>query len=107
METFVQPDGGVYSPKNEYQNYETSLCVFASHEANRDHRYDKLLKKAEQFLKGAQWGSESQPADKDNAAYGGAGYGKHKRPDLSNTQFFLDALKAAGDGPDDAPCSGR
>ena len=37
-----------------------------------------------------------------------AGYGKHKRPDLSNTQFFLDALKAAGDGPDDpGGASGR
>ena len=101
LETCVQPDGGVYSPKNQYQNYETSLAVVCFHEANRDHRYDKLLKNAEQFLKGVQWGGEKQPAEKDNAAYGGAGYGKHKRPDLSNTQFFLDALKAAGDGPDD------
>src|SRR5690606_26225763 len=27
---------------------------------------------------------------------GGAGYGRHARPDLSNTSFFLDALHAAG-----------
>ena len=39
--------------------------------------------------------------DKSNPAYGGAGYGRNKRPDLSNTNFFLDALKAAGNGPDD------
>ena len=101
LETYVQPDGGIYSPKNQYQNYETSLATVCFHEANADHRYDKLLKKAEQFLKGIQWGGDNQPAEKDNAAYGGAGYGTHKRPDLSNTQFFLDALKAAGDGPDD------
>src|SRR5690606_28942628 len=29
-------------------------------------------------------------------AYGGAGYGSHKRPDLSNTSFLVDALRAAG-----------
>ena len=39
--------------------------------------------------------------DKSSPSYGGAGYGRNKRPDLSNTSFFLDALKAAGDGPDD------
>ena len=33
--------------------------------------------------------------------YGGAGYDSKSRPDLSNTQFFLDALKAAGVPKDD------
>ena len=32
--------------------------------------------------------------------YGGQGYGKHKRPDCSNTSFFMDALKAAGEDKD-------
>ena len=39
--------------------------------------------------------------EKSDVKYGGAGYGRHKRPDLSNTGFFMDALKAAGNGPDD------
>ena len=33
--------------------------------------------------------------------YGGAGYDSKSRPDLSNTQMFLDALKAAGVPKDD------
>ena len=89
------------SRKIGIQNYETSLAVVCFHEANRDHRYDKLIKNADKFLKTIQWGGDAQPIDKSDPAYGGAGYGKHKRPDLSNTQFFLDALAAAGNGPDD------
>ena len=34
-------------------------------------------------------------------AYGGAGYGGSSRPDLSNTAFLIDALKAAGETPED------
>lgn len=33
--------------------------------------------------------------------YGGAGYGSHSRPDLSNTSFLVDALHALGAGADD------
>ena len=32
--------------------------------------------------------------------YGGAGYGKHSRPDLSNTSFLIDALRAVGNEAD-------
>ena len=46
-----------------------------------------------------QWG-EDESIDASNVAYGGAGYGKHKRPDLSNTSFLVDALKSV-DGPED------
>ena len=83
-----------------YRNYETSLALMCFAEANRDGRYDKLIKNAEKFLKENQW-DEAQGQDKSSPSYGGAGYGKHKRPDLSNTQFLVDALQAAGDGPDD------
>jgi squalene-hopene/tetraprenyl-beta-curcumene cyclase len=34
-------------------------------------------------------------------SYGGAGYGSHSRPDLSNTSFLIDALHAAGAQADD------
>ena len=33
---------------------------------------------------------------KGEARWGGQGYGKHKRPDLGNTSFFIDALVASG-----------
>lgn len=89
LEGFVQSDGGVYQPGGYYPNYETCLAILCLSEANRDHRYDKLIAGAEKFIKMAQWDD------------GGAGYGKHKRADLSNTGFLIDALRAAGRGPDD------
>ena len=95
LEGFVQPDGAISLPRQHYRNYETSLGLMCFAEANRDGRYDKLIKNAEKFLKDNQW-AEAQGQDKSSPAYGGAGYGKHKRPDLSNTQFLVDALKAAG-----------
>ncbi|MGA2031695.1 MAG: prenyltransferase/squalene oxidase repeat-containing protein [Thermoguttaceae bacterium] len=101
LEGFVQKDGGIYRSNGQLENYETSLGLMCFAEANRDHRYDKTIKNADQYLKDMQWGGKSQPADQSNPSYGGAGYGHHKRPDLSNTSFFIDALKRAGDGPDD------
>jgi len=100
LEKFVQPDGGIYVAGTFYQNYETCLALMCFKEANRDGRYDKLLKNAERFLKGIQW-DESEGHQPSKHEYGGAGYGKHKRPDLSNTQFLVEALRAAGNGPED------
>jgi hypothetical protein len=100
LESFAQPDGAVSLKDSMYRNYETSLVLVCFAEANRDGRYDKLIKNAENFLKANQW-VENQGKNEDSPEYGGAGYGKHKRPDLSNTQFLVDALKAAGAGPDD------
>jgi squalene-hopene/tetraprenyl-beta-curcumene cyclase len=100
LEKFIRPDGGIYAPKTFYKNYETSLALMAFAEANRDGRYKKTIEHAEKFLEGEQWGTGGK-IDKSNYYYGGAGYGKHKRPDLSNTQFFLEALKAAGTKSDD------
>ncbi|HEX3871546.1 MAG TPA: prenyltransferase/squalene oxidase repeat-containing protein [Pirellulales bacterium] len=100
LEGFVQPDGGIYQPQTNYKNYETCLAIVAFERANADHRYDALLKKATAFAKGLQW-DESEDIDRSNVSYGGAGYGKSKRPDLSNTSFLMDALKASGNGPDD------
>jgi squalene-hopene/tetraprenyl-beta-curcumene cyclase len=100
LEGFVQKDGGIYKPESKVQNYETSLALMCFVEANRDHKYDKLIENAEKFLKGLQWDAD-EGHDESSFSYGGAGYGGHKRPDLSNTTFFLDALQAAGNGPDD------
>jgi len=93
LEKFIQPDGGIYQADSQYQNYETSVGILCFLEVNRDGRYDAMLKRADQFVCNLQW-EEGEGIDSSNHAYGGAGYGKHKRPDLSNTAFFLDALKA-------------
>ncbi len=100
LKGFVQEDGGIYRPGTFYRNYETSLGLMCFAEANRDGRYDKLIDNAAKFLRGIQWGSDDEH-DLSNPAYGGAGYGRHKRPDLSNTSFLIDALRASGAGPDD------
>jgi squalene-hopene/tetraprenyl-beta-curcumene cyclase len=100
LEGFVHPDGGIYQTGTFYTNYETCIAMLVFREANRDGRYDKLLKNADRFIKGIQW-DESEGLDRTNPNYGGGGYGRHKRPDLSNTSFLIDALKAAGNGPDD------
>lgn len=101
LEDQIQKDGSIAAKGSNYQNYETSLALMCFVEANKDHHYDKAIKGAERYLKGTQWGDETHPADKNDPRYGGGGYGKHKRPDLSNTSFLIDALKAAGNGPDD------
>ncbi len=100
LKGFVQPDGAVSLKDSMYRNYETSLALVCFSEANRDGRYTKLIKNAEKFLKDNQW-TEAQGQDPSSPNYGGAGYGHSKRPDLSNTSFLVDALHAAGAGPND------
>lgn len=56
--------------------------------------------RAVRWLQQGQWddGEGLEPAQD---WYGGAGYGTHGRPDLSNTQTMLDALYDAGLSPDE------
>ena len=100
LTTYVQPDGGIYHPETGHKNYETSITLLAFRAANTNGQYDALLKKAVEFLRGIQW-DEAEGADPSQPAYGGQGYGRSKRPDLSNTAFFLEALKSSGVGPED------
>ncbi len=95
LEGLIREDGGIYTPQSLHKNYETSISIMAFAAANKDGRYTATIKKADAFLRGLQW-DESEDLKPEDAAYGGAGYGKSQRPDLSNTSFFLDALKAAG-----------
>jgi squalene-hopene/tetraprenyl-beta-curcumene cyclase len=100
LAALVQPDGGIYRPETPYRNYETCLAIMCFSQANRNGRYDALLANAERFAKGIQW-DEGEGKGPASPEYGGAGYGTHERPDLSNTQFLLDALVSLGKGPDD------
>jgi squalene-hopene/tetraprenyl-beta-curcumene cyclase len=100
LEGYRQKDGGIYEEKSSHRNYETSIALLAFTRANTDGRYDDLIKGAEKFLKELQWdqGEGKEPSD---PFYGGAGYGGSSRPDLSNTSFFVEALKDAGVKEDD------
>ena len=99
LQTFVQENGGVYRPGTLYRNYETSVAVVCFAAANLDGRYDNTLADAKVFLTGLQW-DEDEELNRSDTAYGGAGYGRHGRPDLSNTNYLIDALVAAGDEAD-------
>lgn len=87
-------------PVKQLLNYVTSVNVMALKAANRDEKYRKVIGDATEFLKKLQW-DEGEDKQKNDDFYGGAGYDSKSRPDLSNTQFFLDALKEAGVPPDD------
>jgi len=100
LEKHVRDDGGIHEPATRYRNYETSLSLMCFAAANRNGRYDEVIRRADAFLKGLQWDGE-EGHDRSSPAFGGAGYGKHRRPDLSNTTFLVDALRAAGNDPED------
>jgi squalene-hopene/tetraprenyl-beta-curcumene cyclase len=87
-------------PKVQLQNYVTSVNVMALVAANQGDKYQAIIGDAVEFLKKLQW-DEGEGKDLKDDFFGGAGYDSQSRPDLSNTQTFLDALKAAGIGPDD------
>ena len=100
LETFVQPDGGIYNPDMMLITYETCIAIETFVKANGDGRYDKLLKRANTFIRSCQY-NEENGYNPDDLNYGGSGYGSMGRADLSNTGFFLDALKALGAKSDD------
>lgn len=100
LEQQVREDGGIYLPDSKHRNYDTCIAMVAFAKANTDGKYDTVIKKAEAFVKGIQW-DESEGIERSDMAFGGAGYGSHSRPDLSNTSFLIEALRKVGNGPDD------
>lgn len=108
VKSMVQPDGGIYAKGSTLRNYETSIAVmcfvrvkqaYESTDKEKAAQYQTLVANAAGFLKGLQW-DDAENHGPESEFYGGQGYGGHKRPDLSNTSFFLDALKAAGEPAD-------
>lgn len=105
MLRFQQPDGGIYDPRLPYLNYSTSVAVMALASANSPALQSKV-EAAVQCLKDNQWAEPKCDNDgklitPSHPWYGGAGYGNHKRPDLSNTQMMLEALHQSGLPADD------
>ena len=101
LEKFVQKDGSISGNDSHFRNYETCLAIQCFAAANRNGRYTKIIAAADRFIREMQW-DQSEGHDISSPKYGGAGYGgKSNRPDLSNTTFLVDALKAAGAKADD------
>lgn len=95
-----QPSGGIHAPESRHQNYDTCIAILALSDANSNGKHDESLKKAEAFLRGLQW-DEGEGIESSEGAYGGAGHDSKQRPDMSNTQFLIEALKRSGVAADD------
>lgn len=100
LEEYVQESGGIHAPGSRLANYETCVAILCFSQANADGRYDEIIKNAEARVRNLQWDAEKGVTEADYS-YGGVGYGDKSRPDLSNTGFLVDALKACGAAADD------
>lgn len=109
LDKAVREDGGIYSEGGMYGNYESCIALMCFSKANKAIKeeqkwekgpYDTLLTNCEKFVRSGQF-TEQKEKEPDDLFYGGAGYGKHQRPDLSNTQFFIEALRSTGVSSDD------
>lgn len=87
----AQPDGGIHAGENV--NYNTAICLVALVETGRP-EYAGVIRRAKDFLILTQF-DETEGYDENHVYYGGIGYGSSGRPDLSNTQFALEAIRAA------------
>jgi squalene-hopene/tetraprenyl-beta-curcumene cyclase len=93
----VQENGSICNKGQGLENYRTSIGIMALQAVDAA-KYADTIKKAQDFVKSLQFG-----ADKDNPGYeGGIGYGgSFVRPDLSNTQMAIEALRDSGVPADD------
>jgi len=93
-------NGGLYAEGSRHANYETCLAMMALSKANADGKFNEILQSAQKFVKREQW-DEGEGINPKDPAFGGAGYGSKSRPDLSNTAFFIEALRTTGVAQDD------
>ena len=100
IEESIREDGGIYSEGGRLANYESCvglMCFSLANKAAGDGRYDDVIEAAERFVRATQYG-EANGTKIDDENFGGVGYDKDQstRPDLSNTQFFIEALRETG-----------
>lgn len=98
LESFAKPDGGIYG-NGRLKNYETCVAMLCFSEANQTGKYSELLSRAKDFVTATQLGEGKR--DPSEPWYGGVGYGGAGRPDLSNTGYMIEALRAVEVAEDD------
>jgi Prenyltransferase and squalene oxidase repeat len=104
-----QPDGGIYD--KVLPSYNTSICLSALSKVKPTKDTSEAIKKAQDFLRSIQYGEgavetvgagdAAKKVDKSHPFYGGFGYGRSGRPDLSNTEMVLEGLHDSGVPADD------
>lgn len=108
MLKYVQPDGGIYD--RVLPSYNTAIVLSALAKLGTPEAR-AAIPGAQDFLRKLQWSEASvaeiggaeapRPIDKSHPFYGGIGYGRHGRPDLSNLSFMLQGLHDSGVPSDD------
>lgn len=106
--SYAKPDGGIHD--GALQNYNTAICLSALGAA-RTPDGASAIDAGQKYLKSLQYYQANTPSDEapsftepvgpDHPYFGGVGYGKHGRPDLSNLGFFLQALHDTGVSTED------
>ncbi len=94
----VQGDGGIHA--GILGNYNTAICLTALDLFRDRPGMEQTIKNAQDYLRGIQWDGQTDPngkaVDESHPFFGGAGYGDHGRPDMSNTQMMLQGLYDSG-----------
>lgn len=85
-------DGSIYQPN--LPAYNTALALLAL-QAVGNAKHGEAIAKAQRFLVGLQADEGEGYTNKDKF-FGGIGYGTDERPDLSNLQFAVEALRESG-----------
>lgn len=99
----VKTNGAIYGggEADKYPNYSTAICI-AALVAAKDAKYFETIRNARQFLLESQ-SDEGEQIGPANQSYGGIGYGRRGRPDLSNSSWAYEALKLSESIADDSP----
>lgn len=105
---YQQPDGGIYD--RVLPSYNTAIALSALARINTPEAR-AAIRPAQDFLRALQWSEASvadlggdeaaKPVNKDHPFYGGIGYGRHGRPDLSNLNWMLQGMHDSGVPADD------
>ncbi len=92
LASLQKPDGAIYD--QNLPSYNTALSLLAL-QAVDPKGYAGAVTKAQRFLVALQ-SDEGEGYTKKDRFFGGIGYGSDERPDLSNLQLSLEALKRSG-----------
>lgn len=93
-----QDNGGIYDASKQpaLPNYTTAISVMALSSTANPMKYEKVIKKAQGYLKSLQI------QDEESVYYGGIGYGSRESVnDLSNLNLAIQALKESGSDDDE------
>ncbi|MBN1861572.1 MAG: hypothetical protein JW840_08950 [Candidatus Thermoplasmatota archaeon] len=94
----VHPDGSIYAYSQTYETALALLALVAADKTNWPKKYTTYITNAKNWLVASQWDEDCLwgSVNVNSWYYGGFGYGSNLRPDLSNTQWAMMALQAAG-----------